>query len=175
MYIIPATIEDVPSLVLLINSAYRGETSKKGWTTEADLLEGDLRTDITALKELMTKPEAVILKYTTPERIISGCVFLEKQEQGLYLGMLSVSPQHQAAGIGKQLMKAAEEYALQNNCRSIFMTVISARHELIAWYKKQGYRLTGEVRPFVDSKFGTAKQPIEFNVLQKKIDKENLI
>jgi hypothetical protein len=66
-------------------------------------------------------------------------------------------------------MKAAEEYALENNCSCIFMHIISVRYELINWYKKQGYEITGEVRPFVNSKSGIAKQPIEFNVLQKKL------
>ena len=103
-----ATIEDIPALVSLINSAYRGEASKKGWTTEADLLEGELRTDISTLIEIMSRPDAVILKYTTAEKVITGSVFLEKQERGLYLGMLSVSPLQQASGIGKQLMLAAE-------------------------------------------------------------------
>jgi ribosomal protein S18 acetylase RimI-like enzyme len=167
MPVIPANINDIPLLVLLINSAYRGEMSKKGWTTEADLLAGDLRTDIATLTELLNKPQTKILKYSTNDGIIAGCVFLEKQERGLYLGMLSVSPILQSAGIGKQLMKAAEAYAHENNCSCIYLHVISVRYELINWYKKQGYQLTGEVRPFVDSTFGIAKQPIEFNVLQK--------
>lgn len=170
MPVIPANINDVPSLVLLINSAYRGEISKKGWTTEADLLAGDLRTDIATLKELLNNPQTKILKYTTNDGIVSGCVFLEKQKRGLYFGMLSVSPLQQSAGIGKQLMKAAEQYAIENSCSNIFMHVISVRYELINWYKKQGYLVTGEVRPFVDSKFGIANQPIEFNVLQKKLN-----
>jgi ribosomal protein S18 acetylase RimI-like enzyme len=169
MSVFPASINDVPSLVLLINSAYRGETSKKGWTTEADLLEGDLRTDIASLTELLNKSQATILKYTTPEGTIAGCVFLENQERGLYFGMLSVSPHLQAAGIGKQLMRAAEEYALKNYCRCIFMHVISVRYELIDWYKKQGYQLTGEVLPFIDTKFGKALLPIEFVVLHKDL------
>jgi GNAT superfamily N-acetyltransferase len=170
MHIVSANIDDVPSLVLLINSAYRGEASKKGWTTEADLLEGDYRTDITSLTELLNKPAAVILKYTKPEGIISGCVFLEKKERGLYLGMLSVSPLEQAVGTGKQLMQAAEAFAKQNNCSTIFMRVISVRHELISWYERQGYYKTNEVQPYTDIKFGTPKQPIEFIVLQKDLN-----
>ncbi|HQW45358.1 MAG TPA: GNAT family N-acetyltransferase, partial [Chitinophagaceae bacterium] len=104
-----AVIEDVDDLVQLINSAYRGEASKKGWTTEADLLQGELRTDAPMLADIIAKPQAVILKYTNDEGTITGSVFLEKQERGLYLGMLSVSPLQQATGVGKQLMKAAEQ------------------------------------------------------------------
>jgi len=165
-----ASIDDIPVLVSLINSAYRGDASKKGWTTEADLLEGELRTDIPALTEIMNRPAAVVLKYTTAHNIISGSVYLEKQEKGLYLGMLTVSPLQQAAGIGKQLMQAAEEYAGQKNCPCIFMNVISVRHELVAWYERQGYKKTGETKPLsVDSRFGIPTQPLEFAIMQKNM------
>ena len=163
-----ASIEDIPVLVSLINSAYRGDASKKGWTTEADLLEGELRTDIPALTEIMNRPEAVLLKYTGADNTISGSVYLEVQEKGLYLGMLTVSPLQQAGGIGKQLMQAAEEYARQRNCPCIFMNVISVRQELVAWYERQGYKKTGETRPLsVDTRFGKPTQPLEFAIMQK--------
>lgn len=165
-----ATIEDIPALVSLINSAYRGEASKKGWTTEADLLEGELRTDIPTLIEIMSRPDAVILKYTTAEKVITGSVFLEKQERGLYLGMLSVSPLQQAGGIGKQLMKAAEQHAREKNCPCIFMNVISVRSELIAWYERLGYQLTEERTPLPDdNRFGVPAQPLEFAIMEKSI------
>ena len=120
-----ANTEDVPALVTLINSAYRGEASRKGWTTEADLLAGELRTDIPTLTELMNKPGAAILKYSPEEGNITGCVYLQKQERGLYLGMLTVSPELQGAGIGKQLLVAALIHAKKNDCPGIFMNVIS--------------------------------------------------
>ncbi|MEO7923165.1 MAG: GNAT family N-acetyltransferase [Chitinophagaceae bacterium] len=162
--------EDIPELVSLINSAYRGEASKKGWTTEADLLDGEWRTDLPTLTDLINNPEAVVLKYTTAGNIIVGSVYLEKQERGLYLGMLTVSPQQQAGGIGKQLMKAAEEYAKEKSCPCILMNVISLRDELIAWYERLGYHKTGETKPFpVDNRFGTPTRPLEFAIMQKAI------
>jgi len=170
MAILTATNTDIPLLVSLINSAYRGEASRRGWTTEADLLEGELRTDIPTLTQVMNKPAAVILKHTDEEGRITGCVFLEKHERGLYLGMLSVSPELQAAGIGKKLLAAATDHAKANDCHVIFMSVISLRHELIAWYERYGYQLTGETKPFpVDNRFGEAKQPLEFAIMEKKI------
>jgi len=170
MQISPAHIKDIPDLVALINSAYRGEASKKGWTTEADLLKGELRTDIPTLTEIMNRLHAVILKYTSTEGSITGSVFLEKQERGLYLGMLSVSPLQQAGGVGKQLMKVAEQYAKENNCPCIFMNVISVRHELIAWYERLGYQKTGETKPLpTDTKFGVPTQPLEFIIMEKKV------
>jgi ribosomal protein S18 acetylase RimI-like enzyme len=162
-------IKDIPALVQLLNSAYRGEESKKGWTSEADMVDGDLRTDETNMKELMNQPGAVFLKYTNEENEIKGCVFLHERESKLYLGMLSVSPSLQTKGIGKQLMAASERYAKQKACPAIFMRVISIRYELIAWYERQGYYKTGETQAFNNSKFGTAKQPIEFIMLQKDL------
>jgi GNAT superfamily N-acetyltransferase len=121
------------------------------------------------MNELMHLPGASFLKYTNEENEIEGCVFLDKREGKLYLGMLSVSPVLQTKGIGKLIMAAAEQSALQQNCLAIFMRVISIRNELIAWYERQGYYKTGEVQPFDDTKFGTASQPIEFVVMQKNI------
>lgn len=168
MSISRANIKDIPELVELVNSAYRGETSKKGWTTEADLLKGALRTDIPSLIALINNPEAVLLKYSDINNTIIGSVYLEKQKRGLYLGMLSVSPLLQAAGIGKQIMSAAEFYAKENNCLCIFMSVISVRHELIAWYERLGYNKTGETKPFPsDNRFGVPTQPLEFIIMEK--------
>jgi ribosomal protein S18 acetylase RimI-like enzyme len=162
-----AAIKDVPQLVQLVNSAYRGEASKRGWTTEADLLDG-IRTDTDSMQELINKPDAVILKYCSQPGELAGCVYLKKQNRQMYLGMLTVAPQLQAAGIGRQLLKAAEEHAKQQGCHSVVMSVISVRHELIAWYERHGYRKTGQVEPFPsDPRFGIPRQPLEFVVLEK--------
>src|SRR5689334_12169291 len=160
---------DIPSMVVLMNSAYRGEASKKGWTTEADMVEGELRTDEDHLNELMKDPNVHFLKFTSDNNQIEGCVFLQKRKNKLYLGMLSVNPELQAKGIGKQLMKSAEDYAKQLGCESVIMRVIHTRHELIAWYERQGYQNSGKVEPFEDSRFGKAKTPIQFIVMEKKL------
>lgn len=162
-----ATKEDVPQLVQLVNSAYRGESSKKGWTTEADLL-GGTRTDEEAMTEMVTRPDAVVLKYIDNDETI-GCVYLKDQRPKLYLGMLTVKPDLQAQGIGKKLLFAAEDHARQNGFQVVVMTVISVRHELIAWYQKRGYQLTGKKKPFPsdDPRFGIPRQKLEFVVLEK--------
>jgi ribosomal protein S18 acetylase RimI-like enzyme len=163
-----ATTDDIPVLVPLINSAYRGDASKRGWTTEASLLEGELRTDIAFLTTLLKNSTANMLKYSGANGSIIGCVYLEKMERGLYLGMLTVSPLQQAGGIGKQLLAAAELYGKERNCSCIFMNVISLRHELIAWYERHGYYKTGETKPMpVDNRFGTPTQPLEFLIMEK--------
>ncbi len=170
MHVIPAVTGDLTQLVALINSAYRGEASKSGWTTEAELLLGELRTDIATLSTAMDKKEAVILKHTSEKGEITGCVYLHKQERGLYLGMLSVSPLLQGAGIGKKLMAAAEQFGKEKNCSSIFMNVLTPRHELIAWYERHGYRQTSERIPFpADKRFGIPTQPLEFMIMIKDL------
>ena len=165
-----STEHDIPALLHLINRAYRGEASKKGWTTEANLLQGDLRTDAGGLAELLHREHAVILKYHDDAGNLTGCVFLEKHGDRLYLGMLSVDPALQAQGIGKQLLAAASEHALQTGCRSIYMRVLSQRHELIAWYERHGYARNGETQPYEGPpKFGIPTEPLVFDIMEKMV------
>ena len=84
--------------------------------------------------------------------------------------MLSVSPEIQAQGIGKKLLKAADDYAKQNGCNAVEMTVISVRKELIAWYERNGFKDTGKKEPFPDDgKFGNPKQRLEFIYFEKNL------
>src|SRR5215213_3509923 len=136
-----AKLKDVSELNMLVNSAYRGDSSRQGWTTEADLLDG-IRIDEERLAELIQKQSSVILKYVDESKKIIGCVHLEKKGDRLYLGMLTVFPLLQSKGIGKELMRAGEEHAKNQNCLSVYMTVITDRIELIAWYERYGYKNT---------------------------------
>jgi ribosomal protein S18 acetylase RimI-like enzyme len=165
----PANEKDIPALNLLVNSAYRGDQSKQGWTTEADLLDG-IRTDEEALKELIQYPGSVILKFEEENKIL-GCVHLKQEDNKIYLGMLTVLPQLQNKGIGKILLAAAEKEARKRNCVTVFMSVISIRKELIDWYKKRGYTDTGKSKPFPenDPRFGIPKMKLEFIILEKDV------
>lgn len=164
-----AVVEDALELNTLVNSAYRGDTSRQGWTTEADLLDGT-RIDAKAIADLIQTPDTTLLKYVEEDKIL-GCVELKKSEGKLYLGMLTVRPNLQGKGIGKELLNAAETEAKKQSCTSIFMTVISVRKELIEWYMRHGYQLTGERKPFAftDPRFGQPKMKLEFVVLEKKL------
>jgi ribosomal protein S18 acetylase RimI-like enzyme len=164
-----ANLSDAASINKLVNSAYRGEGSKQGWTTEADLLDGT-RIDEAALRDLIQKPDTTILTYKEGETLL-GCVELRKDGAKLYLGMLSVQPNTQGKGIGKKLLAKAETHAREQGCTKIYMTVISVRQELIDWYVRHGYQLTGERKPFIvpDSRWGLPKQQLEFVVLEKEI------
>ena len=162
-----ATLQDIPALTTLINSAYRGETSKKGWTTEAHLLEGK-RTNEEELTEIILNPKNTFLKFTENGKIIGSVLLVEKEHQ-LYLGMLTVSPELQNSGIGKQLLAEAENHVKTLGLSSIIMTVISVREELIAWYKRHGYVDTGEREAFPESEIHItiSDAPLEFIYLEK--------
>ncbi len=166
-----ATLADAPAINTLVNSAYRGDASRQGWTTEAELLDGT-RIDVAAVCDLITRADTTVLTCWEAEELV-GCVELREEGDQLYLGMLSVRPTTQGKGIGKKLMAAAENHAYARGLQSIFMTVISVRSELIDWYVRHGFELTGDRRPFVvpDERWGIPKQELEFVVLQKKLSR----
>lgn len=162
--------KDVTGIRLLLNSAYRGDSSKQGWTTETHLISGGQRTDEQTLQEVIQQSGSVFLKYISGDNDIIGCVNLQQHGDKLYLGMFAVSPHLQGAGIGKQLLQASEEYAKSLACRTVYMSVISVRAELIHWYQRHGYRDTGERKAFAeDGIHGKHLQPMEFMMLEKEV------
>jgi ribosomal protein S18 acetylase RimI-like enzyme len=167
MPITKATLADVSELNVLINSAYRGEGSKKGWTTETDLVDG-IRIDEPMLVDYLNNDAITILKYINNEGEIIGTVYLEVKGDHLYLGMFSVSPTLQNGGVGRALIEEAEVVAKQLGLHTISMTVIRSRKELISWYERRGYTFTGEIQPFHDhGRFGSPKTLIELIVMKK--------
>lgn len=165
--IIKATLQHITEITNLVNSAYRGETSKKGWTTEAHLLEGT-RISENELTEIIENPNNTILLFIENNTII-GTVLLTNKKTELYLGMLTISPELQNSGLGKKLLQAAEEFAKVSNLPKIVMTVLTVRHELIAWYQRNGYKDTGKREPF-PANFDDVvlhSEPLEFMILEK--------
>jgi ribosomal protein S18 acetylase RimI-like enzyme len=165
-----AGIQDIPAIMQLLNKAYRGDSSRKGWTTEADLISGNVRTDEKNLGDVMAMPGSIFLKYTSPDTVVTGCVNLQQQNNRIYLGMFSVDPESQGGGIGKKILSAADEYARSVKAGSIYMSVISVRAELIAWYQRHGYADTGERKPFKeDNLTGRHLRELEFMTLEKTL------
>lgn len=165
-----ATHTDIEAISNLLNSAYRGESSRQGWTTEADLIAGEQRADEAMVKEVLDMPGSVVLVYQDELKEITGCVNLQQHGDRIYLGMFCVTPKLQGGGIGKILLHASEDYAKQVGCRSIYMSVISVRTELINWYIRHGYVDTGERKPFVeDGKTGRHLRELEFMILEKAL------
>jgi len=139
-----AVHSDAHTISELVNSAYRGESSRLGWTHEANLFDGQ-RTDAEEISRLIDAEESRILLCLHGSEII-GSVHVKKIEGGAYVGMLAVSPHRQGAGIGKRLMEKAELDAYEAwGCQNVSMTVITLRNELIAFYERRGYRRTGKM------------------------------
>jgi GNAT superfamily N-acetyltransferase len=168
-----ATPADVRILLPLIQSAYRGEESRKGWTTEADLVAVD-RIDEAGLMAKITDPDGVILLATDVSGILVVCCELLKRDNGLgYFGLFAVDPQRQGAGLGKHILQMAENYARETlGVKRLEMMVIGIRTELIAWYIRRGYTMTEEKRPFpyehlVNNQAGATRNDLYFIVLVK--------
>ncbi|MHA6204307.1 GNAT family N-acetyltransferase [Dyella soli] len=151
----PAVAADVAAIVALVESAYRGESGQRGWTTESHLLDGQ-RTDADSVAGLIARPGSSIL-LAECDGVPVACCHIEQHGDEGYFGMFAVSPDLQKAGLGRSLLAEAERVARdQWRSQSMRMTVIEQRAELIAWYERRGYRLTGETRqfPYGDARFG---------------------
>jgi ribosomal protein S18 acetylase RimI-like enzyme len=164
-----ATINSVTEITNLVNSAYRGETSKKGWTTEANILEGTRITE-TELTEIISDSNNTLLIYQENKKIIGTVLLINKQTE-LYLGMLTISPELQNRGLGKKLLLAAEDFAHSLKLPKITMTVITIREELIAWYQRNGYSDTGKREPFPAAfdDMVLHHEPLEFMIIEKTL------
>ena len=162
---------DVPATTALINTAYRGESSTLGWTTEAKLLRGR-RVDEAGLARLLEEPDSLILLCFQEENLI-GSVQLQKLAEGVgYLGMFVVRPVLQGRGLGRRFMQEAEATAQRLwSVTRMSMSVINLRRELIAYYERCGYALTGERLPFpFEDGLSTALvEGIELVVMKKEL------
>lgn len=165
-----AVAADAETIVALVNSGYRGDASRVGWTTEADYLVG-LRTDREEILRLIADADTMLLLCLSDE-VIVGSVQLQRTAKAAYLGMFVVDPQLQGQGIGKRFLTAAEAaIAREWRCGKIQMTVITLRTELIAYYERRGYRRTGIFKPFPveDTRSSLTVPELRFEVLEKEL------
>lgn len=139
---------DVPALRALVEKAYRGDSAKRGWTHEADLLD-DERTCDAELTANIAAPDCRVLVAEIEGKLTGTVTITDVGDGRTYLGMLCVDPDLQAAGLGRALIADAEDMAVEQfGAKVMEMTVIDARPELIAYYERRGYARSGEVRPF---------------------------
>jgi ribosomal protein S18 acetylase RimI-like enzyme len=169
----PAVRGEAPSITALVTSAYRGEDSRGGWTTEADLLSGE-RIDVEQVTATIDNAASdVLLAYAPDGELIACCEVAHRGGDRAYFGMFAVRPTAQAGGIGRQVLAEAERYAQDRWGAAVMeMTVIAQRTELIDWYVRRGYRRTDETRPFPygDTRFGVPRRDdLHFSVLTKKL------
>ncbi|MFI2371353.1 GNAT family N-acetyltransferase [Streptomyces sp. NPDC018833] len=163
---------DVSVLVPLIESAYRGDASRTGWTTEADILHGR-RTDPEGVLAVITAPGSRLMVVERDGEPIACCQ-LEHRGDAAYFGMFAVRPELQGGGLGRRVIAEAERSARETwGVREMHMTVISVREELIAWYERRGYRRTGQLSPFPygDERFGIPQRDdLVFELLVKDLE-----
>jgi GNAT superfamily N-acetyltransferase len=173
MPLFPLSPSELPDVVSLVNAAYRGDGAKAGWTHEADYLVGQ-RIDLAMLTKDLETPGARVLGWReAPRAELLGCVWLEPAgADAWYLGMLTVRPDLQDRGLGRQILEAAEAHAADLGARRIRMTVVGVRDSLIAWYGRRGYAPTGERVPFPyhDARFGEPlRDDLDFAVFEKPL------
>jgi GNAT superfamily N-acetyltransferase len=166
-----ARAEDVGAIVQLVECAYRGESSRAGWTTEADLLDGQ-RTDPEQVAALILDPAArILLAISGGERV--GTLLVQRQADAAHIGMFAVRPTLQGRGLGRALLGAAERVAREEfQALRAEMTVIEQRLDILAWYARCGYTPTGVVEPFPygNPRFGLPRRPdLRFVVLAKPL------
>ena len=166
-----ATPADIPALVALVTSAYRGEESRRGWTTEADLLDGP-RIDPQVLRADIERPRSTVIVAERDGGLLA-CVHVADEHGAGYLGMFSVRPDAQGGGVGSALMREAERHVRDHlRLPTMRMTVIDVRDELIAYYERRGYARTGIKKPFPygDPRFGIPRrEDLRFEVLEKPL------
>jgi ribosomal protein S18 acetylase RimI-like enzyme len=167
-----AGLDDVDEIVLLVESAYRGDASRAGWTTEADLLEGQ-RTDGEAVRALILKEGSRVLLAERDGELLA-CAHLDLcPPDACTFGMFSVRPHLQGQGVGNALLRQCEQLARADwRCRAMRMSVLRQREDLIPWYERRGYLRTGESKPFPygDARFGLPKVgDLEFVLLEKTL------
>lgn len=166
-----ASVDDVPALLALVTSAYRGDASRVGWTTEADLLDGN-RIDPEVLREDIERPRSRVVLAERDMKLLA-CAHIADVEGAGYFGMFSVEPAIQGGGVGRLLLAEAERQVREDwGLNTMRMTVIDVREELIAWYERRGYARTGIKKPFPygDVRFGIPKRAdLRFEVLEKRL------
>jgi len=163
---------DVDALVQLVESTYRGDSSRKGWTTEADFLDGQ-RTDAQEIRELLANEKSRVIVHVE-NGVLLGCCNVENEGEGVaYFGMFSVRSDLQGKGVGRTILTEAERFAKEAwAARVMRMTVIDIREELIAFYERRGYQRTGKHKPFPygNPRFGVPKRgDLRFEILEKPL------
>jgi GNAT superfamily N-acetyltransferase len=157
----PATVADAEAVAALVHSAYRSEESRRGWTTEADLVGGQ-RADPAMIRHVVGLPDDVVLTAVDADDRPFACCHLERRDDAAYLGMFAVRPGAQGQGVGRAMLRAAEGYARDRwGSVRVEITVLNHRPELMAWYERCGFRATGESHPFPyeDNRFGRPHRP----------------
>ena len=169
-----ATTDDIHAVVDLVQSAYRGERSRAGWTFEADLIDGQ-RIDVEMLRDLLETPGTNVL-VAESDGLVGCCeISLPADTSVALFGMFAVDPTRQAEGIGRALLGEAERTAVAEwGATQMRLSIIHLRDELIAWYARRGYTVTDETLafPYGDERFGRPRRDdLFFLVMEKSLER----
>ncbi len=170
----PATFEDHPAVVMIVNRAYRGPGDHRGWNSEVDLVSGDRITLAQLRRDLADSPQARLLVHRGADGEVQACVRVEPEDgpeegKNWYFGMLAIDPATQAGGLGKRILEAIDAHARERGGRRLRITVINVREQLIAWYERRGFVRTGEVEPLPEGIGKPLRDDMNFVVLAKDL------
>ena len=158
------------ALTQLVNAAYRPQhVVANAWTHESDWVSGQ-RIDVAQMRDALNQKNTVILILMDHEHLLA-CVQVEQCGDFAYIGMLSVLPELQNAGLGKIMLDAAENFAqTQWNIKKFKMSVIRVRDSLIAYYLRRGYVPTGECFDYpLEANVGVPKTDLQLEYLIKTV------
>ncbi|MDD4978418.1 MAG: GNAT family N-acetyltransferase [Gallionella sp.] len=161
---------DASEITRLVNQAYRPKNRLAGWTHESDLVNGS-RTNTGQIISILSRADSTII-IGLRSNLIIACIHLEKIGRDIHFGLFAVDPEYQGIGIGKEMLKLAENYVVERfGPKKIVMTVLSARHELINFYLRCGYRRTGNITDYpTDAGIGTPKIcEIKIETIEKQL------
>jgi len=140
---------DAKEIAALVNRAYRPSSQEAGWTHEANLIAGE-RISTEQVLSLFHEQSTILLLRLGQD--IVACVHVQGGQSSAYIGMLATNPTMQAQGLGKQLLLHAEAYAIEHYDASVLkISALSSRPELLAFYERRGYALTGQVEEYPES------------------------
>lgn len=145
---------DAEAITTVINRAFK--------QAESFLIDRD-RIDLPTIQSLLDKGTFLLAQ---DGATLAGCVYVELRGDRAYLGLLSVDPQRQKAGLGSKLMTAAEEFCAKAGCRFLDLQIVNVRQELPSFYHHRGYVETGTA-PFVPGI--TPKVPCHFVKMSKPL------
>ncbi len=191
------TPPEAATVASFVNTAYRGELAKSGWTSEAHFIKGQ-RTDEQSIIDFLRQPNHWMLQlYQNSQRVAvvqlqettielpeladkAGTEELPSSESSLHsqimsqimLGMLTVHPTIQNRGFGKKLLEISESFAREKGYTQMLMTVITIRESLIAYYLRRGYQCSKKHSPFPygQAQFGLPeREDLQFVYLFKNL------
>jgi ribosomal protein S18 acetylase RimI-like enzyme len=147
--------DEAPVITGVINRAYE---------VEAFFKIGD-RTDEPEIARYLQKDTFLVAE---DESRIVGAVRVKNHGSEGHFGMLAVDPSAQGSGLGRLLVGAAESWATERGCTSMWLEVVNLREELPPWYRKLGYEVAG-TQPWPGDSLERVSRQVHFIIMSKQL------